>query len=248
MSATFTQEESFIDAVSLSKLQEGDLPTAGELTGIELRLSKVLIKDNKTPKIWPLPGLAQLYLLVVVVSDLDNPVQNIDLKGFHKVDDNEELPIDKTIFYWKEGDSPKNPAQINVFVSVIKSKEGLRDVGNVLRKVKDDQDYTDLVTNIRAMLTNATAFGQVTDSLFTLASIVGKYLGDVKDKPLMTWVQSFTDLNGDQDTLGKKVVAKENNDVAMAMTMIVRDKNREKEALKSQPQDVIDELNLPFNI
>lgn len=242
MNNLFKQEESFVELLSMKPGQEGDIPTSDDLSGIELRLSKVLIIDNKTIKLPLFPGLAQMYLLVIVVSDLDNTVQNLDLKGFPKVDDNEELPIDKTIFYWKKDDANKAPGQIHAFVSVIKSKEALRNAGDILSKVKNDTEYTDLVDNIKSILTKGTAFGQVTDTLFTMASIVGKYLGNVKDRPLLTWMQSFTDINGDLNTLGKTTREKRNDDALMGMTLIVRDKNREKEAFDKLPEDVRSEL------
>lgn len=247
----FTRELSFVDDLSLnlkSSKRTGDIPKSDELSGIELRLSRVLIKNNGVIKIRPFPGLAQMYLLVIVISDLENPIQNLDLKGFHKVDDFEELPVDRTIFYWKKNDaSAKNPGQIHAFVSVVKSNEKLREVGQVLAKVKGDKDYSDLVTGLKGLLAATNPVGQVADSLFNLASIVGKYLGNVKDKPLLTWVQSFTDINGDLDFLGKVVKEKENDDAALAMTLIVRDKARETKALETQPEDVKENLKLDIH-
>ncbi len=248
MSIKFNLENSIVDELSLSlktTKRIGDIPKSDELSGIELRLSRVLIKDNGTLKIPPFPGLAQMYLLIIVISDLDNPIQNLDLKGFHKVDDFEELPVDRTIFYWKQTDASKrNPGQIHAFVSVVKSKEKLREVGDILTKVKGDKDYSDLVSGLKAILSGSTPFGQVADSLFNLASIVGKYLGNVKDKPLLTWVQSFTDINGDLDFLGKAVKEKENENAALGMTLIVRDKAREDKALENQPEEIKENIRL----
>ncbi|MFH6942753.1 hypothetical protein [Flavobacterium sp. FlaQc-50] len=252
MSIKFNQENFFVDKFSLSakrnKDRSADIPKSDELSGIELRLSRVLIKDNGTAKIFPFPGLAQMYLLIIVISDLDNPIQNFDLKGFHKVDDMEELPVDRTIFYWKQTDNSKiNPGQIHAFVSVVKSKENLREVGGILAKVKEDKDYSNLVSGLKVILSGSTPFGQVADSLFNLASIVGKYLGNVKDKPLLTWVQSFTDINGDLDSLGKAVKEKENDNAALAMTLIVRDKSREKKILQNQPEEIKENLKLDIH-
>src|SRR5688572_15601 len=68
-----------------------------KLTGIEVRMLPPLIKDNRTPKIWPFPGYARLYCITIVVSDVQNQLAGvIDLKGFQRIDDNENLPINKT--------------------------------------------------------------------------------------------------------------------------------------------------------
>ena len=247
MSLIFNKRDAFLDrfSISLKTQKRGDIPKSDELSGIELRLSRVLIKDNGTPKIFPFPGLAQMYLLIIVISDLENPIQNLDLKGFAKVDDFEELPVDRTIFYWKKSEpTSKNRGQIHAFVSVIKSKESVREVGEILTQAKEDKNYSDLVSNLKTLLTSSTPFGQVADSLFSLASIVGKYLGKVKDKPLLTWVQSFTDINGDLDFLGKAVKEKENDNAAFALTLIVRDKDREQKALSNQSGDIKESLSL----
>jgi hypothetical protein len=250
MSIIFNKENVFIDQLSIHKKSKtrGDVPKSDELSGIELRLSRVLIKNNGTPKIPPFPGLAQMYLLIIVISDLENPVQNIDLKGFAKVDDFEELPVDRTIFYWKKDDNnKKNPGQIHAFVSVIKSKEKVREVGDVMRSVKEDKDYSSIVANLKALITSATSFGQITDSVFSLASIVGKYLGKVQDKPLFTWVQSYTDINGDLDFLGKMSKDKENENAALVLTLIVRDKEREQKVLTSKPEEIQQHLELDIH-
>lgn len=130
---------------------------------------------------------------------------------------------------------------------MVKSKETIREVGEILTQVKEDKNYSDLVSNLKTLLSSSTPYGQVADSLFSLASIVGKYLGKVKDKPLLTWVQSFTDINGDLDFLGKAVRENENENAALAMTLIIRDKEREQKVLDSQPQEVRDNLSLDSN-
>ncbi|HEX6226673.1 MAG TPA: hypothetical protein VFZ52_19775 [Chryseolinea sp.] len=248
MDIKFEKQNSFVDEVSLRHSvtrRSGDIPKADELSGIELRLSRVLIKDNGAVKIPPFPGLAQMYFLIIVISDLENPIHNLDLKGFPKVDDFEELPVDRTIFYWKKTElSNRNPGQIHAFVSVVKSKEKLREAGEILSKVKGDKDYANLVSGLTQILASATPVGQVADTLFNLASIVGKYLGNVKDKPLLTWVQSFTDINGDLDVLGKIVKQKENKNVALTMTLVVRDKARESRILEKASEEVKGELSL----
>lgn len=240
----FSKNEAFIDSISLAPadgeelLELAAIPTSKDVTGIEIRLSKVLIKDNGTTAIWPFPGLAKMYLMTIVVSDLQDAPISLDLKGFQKVGDNEELPIDRTLFFWQQTEATaKVPSQIHVFASVIKSKEGLRDAGTILSKVKGDSEYKDLVTNITALVSKATPVGAVSDALFTAASIVGKYLSEVKDKPWFTWVQSFTNINGDMDNIGSTIRGRESDKVAMALNLIVRDKGREEIALKDMSEE-----------
>ena len=170
MSLLFKKEESFVDSVfDVKKLLAGDIPTSKDVSGLELRLSRVRIKDNGTPAVWPFPGLAQLYLLVVVISD-HGAMQELTLKGFPKVDDDEELLVDRTLFYWKKSDeTPKAPSQIHVLVSVIKSREELREVGKVLTQVKADKNYTDLVGSIKVLVAAATPVTQIADLVFSLA-------------------------------------------------------------------------------
>src|SRR4051812_5780502 len=84
------------------EMKAEDIPTSSDITGIEVRLSDVVIHNNRTAKIWPFPGLAKVYFLNLVVSDVNadsNPI-SIDLKGFEKVDDGDTLNVDRTLFLW----------------------------------------------------------------------------------------------------------------------------------------------------
>lgn len=251
-SMNFNRNEIFVDETSLATVAHkkstgtrgGGIPTSKDITGIEVRLSKVLIKDNGTERIWPFPGLAKMYLLTVVVSDLQEEPVLLDLKGFAKVGDNEELPVDRTLFYWKKdkGDSAKAPGQIHVFASVIKSKQALREVGEILSEVKGDPEYNDLMSNISSLINKANPVGTISDTVFTAATIVGKYLSGVDDKPWFTWVQSFTDVNGDMDNLGATVRGRESEKVAMTLSLIIRDKGREAAILKGLTEEQQDRL------
>jgi len=250
MSIKFSPEDTQIDVFSLKSSAVtragGDIKSSDELSGVEIRLSKALIKNNGTPKIFPFPGLAQFYLLIIVMSDLDEGHQSIDLKGFAKVDDGEELPVDRTIFYFKKTkETQKTPGQIHVWVSVIKSKENLRDVGSILSQIKKDKDYSTLMSSVKEALTLTNPALQAIDIIHGVANIAGKYMGKVQDKAMLSWQQSFTDINGDLDALGKNSRYKENDKVTLGLSLIVRDKAREEQVLKSQQNpEIIENLNL----
>ncbi|AII51331.1 hypothetical protein N008_04950 [Hymenobacter sp. APR13] len=207
--------------------QPRSIGTSSTVTGLEVRLSRVFIQDNRTPKVWPFPGFADVYLLLVVFDDLTPEPRTLTLSGFARIDDGEDLPVDKTAYFWKQ--APENPgaapAQVHVLLSVIKSKKGLRDTAAILAQARDSADYRTLVGEVVGAIANAPA--RTAEVILQLAAVVGGLLQNVEDKPLFTQVVSFTDINGDFDNLGKTPIVKGNNNVQTTLTLIVRDPARE---------------------
>jgi len=244
------KDDAFVEHI---ELQGGELtklkgiPTSKNVTGIEVRLSKAFIKDNKTIKFGPFPGFAQLYLIAIVVNDKGEVLQNLDIKGFPKVGDHEDLPVDKTIYYWKQNfPQEQSPSQIHVLTSIIKSKQKLRDTGKVMSDVKNDAEFSGMVSTLKQVIKNANAVAQVSDVLFSAAALIGKFLGKLDDKPLLTWVQSYTDINGDFDNLGKITTGKSNKNATLDLAIIIRDTSREVEMANMQNM-VIEELEIDRN-
>lgn len=200
------------------------IPTSSDVTGIELRMLPPLIKDNRTPAIFPFPGYARLYCLTLVVSDVENQLAGaIDLKGFQRIGDHENLPINKTIFYWQsQSETDKAPNQIHTMCTVIKSKKDLRDVGDILTQVKSDDNYKSLIGTLKSLAKDATQFGMVTDILTQVAGVVGTYLGKVEDKPLGTVINSYTTLHGDFDKQGVTLLAYPTRNVDFNFQIVVR--------------------------
>lgn len=226
----YREEHSFKEASLELKVKEGDILGSDEISGMEIRLSHVIIKDNKTAKVFPFPGLAKIYFMTLVVSDVENQNVNLDLKGFEKVDDGDALSVDKTLFYWKQENKSKVPSQIHVMSTIIKSKQSLRDVAKIMTEIKEDSEYKTLTENILVMLKDASQMANISNLILTVSSIVGKYLGKVEDKPLLTWYQSFTDINGDWDKEGKTFKHAENKYAAMDLSITIRDKERQNES------------------
>lgn len=209
-------------------LLEGDIPTSGEISGIELRLSRVHIIDNRTPNIGPFPGYAKVYFLTIVASDVKNHGVTVDVKAFPKVDDKEDLPIDNTLYYWrKTGTSKEPPTQIHVFTSIIKSKQSLRDTGRILEDLTNDNNYKSAVKTVVSAVSSASPVGAILDVITSVANIVGGFLGKVEDKPLLSVLQSYTDINGDFDVLGKVFREYKNRNALLGLSLTVRDKERE---------------------
>jgi hypothetical protein len=206
------------------------IPTSTSITGLEVRLSRVLVIDNRTPKILFLPGRANVYLLLLVVDNLGGEPKTFTLNGFADIDDNEDLPVDKTAYYWAPSASqPVAPSQIHVLLSVIKSKEGLRNVGQVLDTAKTSSVYQQGLAQLLSAVVAAPA--QVANLVLQLGEIVGGFLTHVEDKPLFTQVVSFTDINGDFDILGKTVYSRKNACIRTELTLVVRDQAREQTLL-----------------
>lgn len=228
----YTEEHSYKEASLELNTKEQDILGSNKISGIEIRLSHVIIKDNKTAKVFPFPGLAKVYFMNLVVSDVENQTIALDLKGFEKVDDGDALSIDKTLFYWKQEKKSKSPSQIHVMSTIIKSKQGLRDVAKIMENITQDSEYKNLTQNLIGMLKDASQMTNISNLILSISSVVGKYLGRVEDKPLLTWYQSFTDINGDWDLLGKTFKHAENKYVAMDLSITIRDKDRQKESEK----------------
>jgi hypothetical protein len=211
--------------------RESLITTSEDVSGIELRMLPPMIKENGTAKVWPFPGYAKLYCLTIVVSDAGNQlVGAIDLKGFPRIGSDEHLPINKTIFYWQaENDQAKSPNQIHVMCSVIKSKESLRDTGNILGKIKSDDEYKTLIGSLGAIAKDAASFNLVTDIMMDVAGVVGKHLGRVEDKPLGTVVNSYTTLYGDFDKVGINPYTYTTRNVDFTFHLTVRSAKAEKQ-------------------
>jgi hypothetical protein len=215
---------------SLSSSEVSDIiKSSKDVTGIELRMLPPLIKDNHTAAFWPFPGYSKLYCLTIVVSDVTNQLAGaIDLKGFPRIGDNERLPINKTVFYWQNGEeATKAPNQIHTLCTVMKSKQDLRDVGKVLGSLKDDGDYKSLIKSLGKVAKNVAKFNIVTDIIVQLAGVVGNVLGNVEDKPLGTIINSYTTLHGDFDKIGISQLVYPTRDVDFEFQMVVRNQKAE---------------------
>jgi hypothetical protein len=206
----------------------GGIPEAGSLTGIELRLKKVFIKDNGTAEIWFLQRYSDLYVLMAIIDDLGGAPQTVQIEGFAGVDDNEVLPVERTAYYWKESTkTPTAPGQVHIVLSIVKSNSGVRNLGKALSTLQKSDDYKTIVTTlIETVASGGTKL--VTDSLLALTGVLGSLLGDVEDTPLITQVLSFTDIGGELTQIGTNSFHRENRYVDLDMALIIRDANREK--------------------
>ena len=108
---------------------------------------------------------------------------------------------------------------------MLKSKQGLRDTAALLVRARQSDDYQSLVSEVAQVIASAPL--RAAELLLQVGSVVGGLLQEVEDKPLFTQVISFTDINGDFDSLGKTPVVKGNDYVRTTLTLVVRDPTRE---------------------
>ena len=211
----------------LTKLKSFGIPTSDQLTGIELRLTRILIIDNKQAYIPLIVRYSDLYLLIGIVDDLGGEPESITIKGFADIDDNEELPVERTAYYWKaKNDDDKAPGQIHLVTSIIKSNEGIRNTGKALKELQQSDDYKNVIkTVVEAVATGG--MSTINDGLIAVTGLLGSILGNVDDTPLITSVMSFTDIGGEFDKLGKHILTRKNRYAQLETTLVVRDKNRE---------------------
>lgn len=203
-----------------------DVLTSKDISGVELRMLAPLIKDNHTPKSFLSKGFANLYGVTIVVSDVVNQLAGaLDIKGFPRIGDHEFLPVNKTVFYFQKGETTGNPpSQVHIMATIIKSKEGLRNVGEIMGSINKDEGYKSLIGSVGSLVKDASKFNVISDVVLQVAGIVGKYLGKVEDKALGTVINSYTTLHGDFDKLGINSLVYPTRDVDFNFDLVVRDK------------------------
>ena len=227
----YMEEYNFKETQELRSAVRGDIPTSEQISGVEVRLSKAVVIDNKTRRFGPFPGLATIYFMNIVLSDLSTSEIDLNLNGFEKVDDKQTLAVDRTLFYWKKtDDTPKPPSQIHIMSSLLKSKKGLRDTAAVVASAKDDNNFKSLTSQLGSLLKTASSFTTISGIVFQVAGIVGNLLKDVEDKPLLTRFQSFTDLGGNFNQLGRTDNPFTNRYAELDYSIYIRDAERQKEA------------------
>lgn len=225
-----TEEHDFQETFETTRhdgVLEG-IPTSKELTGIDIRLKNIIVLDNKTPKIFPFPGLAKVYLIALAASDIETNPITVDLKSFEKVDDGTALNVDQAIFLWNQKDNTSNsPSQIHCFASLVKSKQPLRNVSKILAEAQNDSGFKDVVSTLSTLIKTGANISGISNLVFQVAGIIGKFLGQVDDKPLLTMVQSFTNIHGDFDVLGEITKNAKNKFATMDLAITIQDKERQ---------------------
>lgn len=208
---------------------------SGQATGIELRMLPPYISYNNTPRIWPFPGRARVYCLTMVVSDVENQlVGAIDLNGFPDICSKEYLPINKTIYYWQsDNNTSKGPSQVHLMCALLKSKEALRETGDVLHSVREDSEYKDVIDKLSSIVADTASFSVVSNMSLQLASIIGRYLGNIHDCPIGTMISSFTRLHGDWDRVGVNPLLVRTRNVEFNFELIIRDASRSPEVFSA---------------
>jgi hypothetical protein len=201
------------------------IPTSDMLTGLEIRLSDIRIIENGVTAFGPFGKTANLYLLSISVDDLGGGPQAVTVKGFPGVRDDEHLLVNSSAYYWKAVKrDDRTPGQIRLLATIIKSREGIRDIGNALVQLQKRDDYQNIVKNILSAA--APGAPAVEQALFSIANLVGTVMGRIEDKPLYTTSLSFTDIHGDFDQLGEHRTVHTTDKAEVAVSLTVRDMGR----------------------
>ena len=104
----YFESYSFKETKALRSLRAlSDVPTSKQISGIEVRLSRVHIRDNKTAPLGPFPGLAKVYLMNIIASDILGSDINLSLEGFEKVDDKYPCSGPHFVLLEKNGRNPQ---------------------------------------------------------------------------------------------------------------------------------------------
>jgi hypothetical protein len=222
----YTEEHAF------KPLQQGTAHT-GNICGLEINVNNVLVKNNNTPAVFPFPGYAKVYFLNLVAANLRGAGLRLQLKAFEKVENDDALAMDKTLCTWqRERPEEAAPGELHIFSALIKSRQPLRDTASVLSEVQRDGSYKLLTAALDSLLKSNTPAEDISNLLFNIAGIVGKYLGKLDEKPLFCWLQSFTGITTAHEVLGKTEKAAANYYASMGLSITIKDEVRmEEEAL-----------------
>jgi len=90
-----------------------------------------------------------------------------------------------------------------------------------------------MVGDLGNIAKDAAKFNVVTDIMVQLASVVGKYMGNVEDKPIGTVINSYTTLHGDFDNPGITPLVYATPDTDFHFEVVVRNKAAEEEVAKT---------------
>lgn len=120
----------------------------------------------------------------------------------------------------------KAPVQIHFLGSIIKSNEKIRNLGNVLSELEKTDDFKNIIETV---INGATRGGAlITTALTSMAGVIGSILGNIDDNPLITILQSLTDINSNFDALGRHPYIDSNRYVDLETILIILDAAREK--------------------
>lgn len=212
----YLEDHSFSDADKLPETGPGKV-----IGNLELRLSHALIKDNNTRAIPPYPGYAKLYFLGIVASSAAKNGFMLHLKSFDQVDDGDALNLEKILYRWQKGyPTEVAPAHLHVLTSLIKSKQPLRDVATILSDMYRDSSYKLLTATLDKLVKGATTLPDISNLMFNIAGIAGKYLGKTDDRPLLSWYQGFSDMSETPAVLGKTEKTAANQYVAIKLSLV----------------------------
>jgi len=158
------------------------------ITDVEMRLKEVFIFDNRDP------GKGDIYLVTVVADNLSVEPFTIEIKAFEDIHDNEALqlgPAGLTIYRNPQGQIPRF---LDYRILVMESDQEMRQAGDVLNEIRNNDQFKVVRDNLIAMAATA----QPTVALITAASdlvigLIAQILKMNRDDQIIYVAGSFND-------------------------------------------------------
>jgi hypothetical protein len=158
------------------------------VTDIRMSLKEVFIKDTRDP------GKGDIYLVTLVTDNLSPEPFTITIKTFEDIHDEEGLPIGPGGLAIYRNEPGKIPRFLDYRILIVESDQEIRQAGDVLEQVKEDEQYKSFRDSLSAMA----GISQPATALITVAAdfimgLVARILRMNRDDQIIYVAGSFDD-------------------------------------------------------
>jgi len=166
-----------IKLMALSGLNK--IPLIQQKKAVAIRLDKVLIKDLNSR----IRKKASI-IVITTVSDgtKENPVM-VTLDSYDNIREGCKLPMSQVMMYHKE--SEQLPSFLDGRILIVKSNQGIRNIGTALSTIKDDSQYKSAIDALVPLLAGGVLTEAVKTTLNLVVQIIGNVLKTKKDDKLL---------------------------------------------------------------
>jgi hypothetical protein len=170
---------------------------------IMARLKSVQILNWNSPKL-RLTGnkKSDIYVITTIVDDYSKDPVTCELNSFSNINKGDRLTIASEFGVKMFQCSGRIPTYLDIRILVVRSKKGIRDLGQALASIRGDSDFKDTVQKLASLVTGP--IGIVTAQIEQIVGVIGKILQLKKDDQLCYYCATIT-RDFDNLAIGKEI-------------------------------------------